>query len=211
MGTNPACVPSNRVSGNMGEVPFRDLDLVRRACGGDGEAFGLLVERYQDYIYNAVVHLVGAGQDAEDLTQETFLKAYRSITGFRRKAQFSTWLYGIMLNCVRSHWRKAGRHGEVTSLSPGAADQDPLPEPPASGEEPLAGVTRRETVELVRRSIGGLPEDLREVIVLRDLQGMSYEELADCLGLPLGTVKSRLFRARSALKDRIAPFVAEGL
>jgi len=195
----------------MAEVPYSDPDLVGRACGGESDAFGLLVEKYQDYIYNAVVHLVGRGLDAEDLTQEVFLKAYRSVSGFRRKAQFSTWLYGIMLNCVRSHWRRQGRRCDAVSLNPAGVDEDPVPEPASPGDGPLVGVVRRETVELVRRSIKELPQDLREVIVMRDLQGMSYEELAYCIGVPLGTVKSRLFRARFALRQRIAPLVGEGL
>jgi len=190
----------------MEPVPCSDEELVRRACAGHTDAFGALVERHQDRIYNAVAYLVGAAHDAEDLTQEVFLKAYRSINGFKGKATFSTWLYSIMLNCVRTHWRRTGRRAQVVSLNAAQGDDDhPLSDPPSTAEGPFEEVLRRETVESVRMAIGELPAELREVIVLRDLEGLSYEQLAVSLRLPLGTVKSRLYRARSALKDKITP------
>ncbi len=195
----------------MDEVSCSDAELVRRTCRGESDAFALLVSRHQDYVYNAVVHLVGQGWDAEDLAQEVFLKAYRSIGGFRRKARFSTWLYGIMLNCVRSHWRRQGRRPRVVSLNPGVADDGPAPDPPSPQDGPLDQAVRSERVSFVRCCIAKLPEELREVIVLRDLEGLSYKELARSLSLPLGTVKSRLFRARRALRARIVPVMADEL
>ena len=180
-----------------------------RARRGEVEAYAQLVTRYQDYIYNAVVRLVSSEHEAEDLAQEVFLKAYRGLREFRRDATFKTWLYGIMLNTVRSHWRTRGRKPEAMSLDAEDADGNPTFDPPADTDDPVEGVMRADRIEIVRRAIGELEEELREVIVLRDIQGLSYEELADSLGLPIGTVKSRLFRARGMLKDKVAPVLQE--
>ena len=90
----------------MAEASPSDAELVRKAQAGRADAFGLLVQRHQDYVYNAVCHLIGSGQDAEDIAQEVFVSAYRALAGFEGRARFTTWLYGIMLNSVRSHWRR---------------------------------------------------------------------------------------------------------
>jgi RNA polymerase sigma-70 factor (ECF subfamily) len=185
-------------------------ELIARSQDGDTEGFAQLVDRYQDYMHNAIVHLVGPGADAEDLFQEVFMKAYRGIDGFRRRSRFSTWLYGIMLNCVRSHWRRAGRGPKVMSLEAGGEDESSAPDPAdCSGTGPMEEVLKQERVEVVRRSIRRLRPNLREVLVLRDLQGLAYEELAETLDVPLGTVKSRLARARRALRDEIQPILGE--
>jgi RNA polymerase sigma-70 factor (ECF subfamily) len=179
-----------------------DADLVKRARAGDVRAFGRLVERHQDHIYNAVYHMVGDEQDAEDIAQDVFMKAYSHLNGFEGRARFSTWLYGIMLNTVRSHWRRAARR---STLSLGSAQENPRPDPPARGDGPARTAVRREQVDAVRAAIAGLDEEWREIIVLRDIRGLTYDELAETLQLPAGTVKSRLHRARQALKDRLAP------
>jgi RNA polymerase sigma-70 factor (ECF subfamily) len=196
------------VDDDMADATVSDSDLVLRACRGDTDAFADLVDRYQDYIYNAVVHMVGPSADAEDLAQEAFLKAFRSLKGFRREAEFSTWLYGIMLNCVRSHWRRQGRRKDAASLTDKAAANGAMNEPRSPEDDPFAHSVRAETVAAVRKAIAGLDTELREVIVMRDIQGLSYQQLAQTLRLPLGTVKSRLFRARFALKERISPALA---
>jgi len=193
----------------MAEASQKDVDLVARTCSGECEAFGVLVSRYEGQVYNAVVHLVGES-DAEDIAQEVFMKAFRGLGGFRREARFSTWLYGIMMNCVRTHWRSRRRRRGLFSLDGGNPHEDPLVDPPSLQDGPVADSVRRETVEMVRRAIGGLDGDLREVIVLRDIEGLSYDEVSHVLGLPLGTVKSRLFRARSVLKDKMAPLWRDG-
>lgn len=181
---------------------YSESVLLDRAQRGDVEAYGELVLRNQDYIHNAVYHMVGSAEDAEDLTQEVFVKAFRAIGRFRRKSKFSTWLYGIMLNSVRNHWRRSRK---VLSLDAGVGDDGSLrPDPEADTEGPGELTIRRERVQIVRGAIGELDEDMREIIVLRDLQGLSYEELQEALDLPAGTVKSRLFRARAALKERLA-------
>ena len=182
-----------------------DAELVKLAQTGQRRAFGLLVERHQDYVYNSVCYLVGGGQDAEDIAQEVFVSAYRALAGFQGRAQFTTWLYGIMLNSVRSYWR---RRKKVTVLSVGAGDEDDDPGVQLSAQQdgPAEMSVRAERVRVVQAAIAGLDEDLREIIVLRDIQGLSYEELAEALELPDGTVKSRLYRARRELMERLKPF-----
>jgi RNA polymerase sigma-70 factor (ECF subfamily) len=183
-----------------------DAELVQQAQTGRREAFGLLVERHQDYVYNSVCYLVGSGQDAEDIAQEVFVSAYRALGRFEGRARFTTWLYGIMLNSVRSYWR---RRRKVTVLSVGASDDgddDPAAQVPAKQDGPAEMSMRAERVQAVRAAIAGLSDDLREIIVLRDIQGLSYDELAEALELPDGTVKSRLYRARRELMERLKPF-----
>ena len=196
--------------GSMDEVVHSDADLVTRTCSGEAQAFGALVSRHEGHIYNAVVHLVGSGPDAEDIAQEVFMKAFRGLGGFRGRASFSTWLYGIMLNCVRTHWPRKRSRTRVFSLNPGTSDEDQPFDPPSPQDGPVESSVRSETIEMVRHAIGELPGELREVVVLRDIEGLSYDEMSRALGMPLGTVKSRLFRARLALKERIAPALADG-
>ncbi|MFW6457060.1 MAG: sigma-70 family RNA polymerase sigma factor [Planctomycetota bacterium] len=188
----------------MNNTSANESDLIDRAKDGDREAFTVLVRRYQDYVHNAVVHMVGRGQDAEDLSQEVFLKAFRGISGFKQRSKFSTWLYGIMLNCVRSFWRRQGRGPDEVSLDAGGDPDCSAPDPKgASHERPLDHLLSKERVEIVRAAIHKLDPKRKEVIVLRDLQGLSYKELATCLEVPVGTIKSRLARARSALREKI--------
>ena len=182
-----------------------DLQLIEQAQEGDADAFGRLVERHQDYIYNAVRHLVGHGGDADDIAQEVFVKAYRNLRTFAGRARFTTWLYGIMLNTVRSFWRKRKRRATLSLTPHGEDGERPTADPPDTGDGPAELTEKREQVEAVRAAIAGLDDDLREIIVLRDIQGLSYEDLADSLGVPAGTVKSRLHRARHALKRRLEP------
>jgi len=180
----------------------RERRLVARAQQGDVDAYSELIKANQDSIFGAIYHLVGNKEDAEDIAQEVFLKAYRGIRRFRGAASFSTWLYGIMLNCVRTHWRRATHAVETLD-----GDADGRHDPPAPGGGPEEEALRRERIGAVRRAIAGLDEEAREVVVLRDIRGLSYEEMAAAIGAPVGTVKSRLHRARQALKTRLAPLL----
>jgi RNA polymerase sigma-70 factor (ECF subfamily) len=193
----------------MPEARPSDMELVRSARNGNVDAFGVLVTRHQDYIHNAVFHLVGNRQDAEELSQEVFVRAFSSLDGFRGKARFTTWVYGIMLNTVRSHWRRAGRH---TVLSLDASDEEDAhgnPGPVSPADTPQEASLRLEDIDTVRRAIAHLDEDLREITVLRDIQGLTYDELAATLGVPQGTVKSRLHRARHQLKAKLLPYYGD--
>jgi RNA polymerase sigma-70 factor (ECF subfamily) len=190
----------------MVEASQTESELLDRAQSGDAAAYGELIRRNQDYIYNAVVHMVGSGPDAEDLAQDVFVKAFKAIERFRRQSKFSTWLYGIMLNTVRNYWR---RRRTIYSLDAGGDEDHSAPDPEAEADGPARLAQRRERVRAVRQAIGRMSEDMREILVLRDIQGLTYEELQETLDLPAGTVKSRLYRARAALKDELAGGWAE--
>jgi RNA polymerase sigma-70 factor (ECF subfamily) len=187
------------------DVPSREAELVERARNGDVGAFGRLVEASQDYIYNAVFHMVGDDQDAADITQEVFMRAFRKLDRFEGRARFTTWAYGIMLNCVRSHWRRTKRRTVLPLASDSADGDSSRTDPAADTAGPVEAAERREKVEDVRTAIAALDEDLREIIVLRDIEGLSYEELGNALELEAGTVKSRLHRARQALRQKLEP------
>jgi len=188
----------------MAEATTSEAELLRRARSGEVEAFGQLVEHYQDYVYNVVFHLVGSDREAEDIAQEVFMRAYTHLDRFQGRARFSTWLYGIALNCARTMWRKRGRRGRVV-MSQADGDAD-MPLPAANADGPEDELLRQERVAQVRAAIAALDGEMREAIVLRDIQGLAYEEMAEVLGVALGTVKSRLHRARQALRDILGPF-----
>lgn len=182
-----------------------DAQLVRRAKGGDRRSFDLLVQRHHNLVYNTAYRMLGDTGSAEDATQTAFIRAYRSLNRFRGKSAFSTWLYRIVsnvcLDALRS--RKGDTVGlEVSYDGDEEAQERPLPDESA---EPAANAERSELQRIVHRAISQLPEDYRMVLVLYDITGFSYEEIAGILQIPLGTVKSRLNRARLALRDVIAP------
>lgn len=183
-----------------------DRECVIRCQKGDVEAFSALVERHQKKMLNLAYRMTGDYEEACDCVQEAFLAAYRGIGKFRREARFSTWIYGIVVNHTRNRLRQLksrhGHEGMIKDPSSGGAaswgDCDGMP----SMEESVADRWERKEMEAkVQACIGGLDEDFRAVLVLKDIQDLSYEEIQDALHIPAGTVKSRLFRARLALKN----------
>lgn len=185
-----------------------DHHLVAACQRGDVEAFGRLVEKYQKKMLNLACRMVGDYDAACETVQETFLAAYRGIGKFRRDAEFSTWLYEICLNQARNRLKKekalASRRGPSLD-DPVELEDGGRIEREASAGAPLPDeqFERKEVQGKVQACIRALDPEYREVLVLRDIQGMSYEEIGGILHLPDGTVKSRLFRARDALKDRL--------
>ena len=182
-----------------------DAGFVARCRRGETEAFAVLVRRHQKKMLNVAFRMIGDYDEACDVVQEAFLSAYRAIGKFRGDARFSTWLCGIVLNHSRSHMRrKAARsRREAGSLDDPVKSKDGsfLNEPRSQEESIVERLEKRERDEKVQDCIGFLDGEQREVLVLRDIQGFSYEEIGVLLKLPEGTVKSRLFRARNALKD----------
>ena len=177
-----------------------DRGLVTAAAGGSREAFDELVLHYQVTVLNLVRAMTAADGDAEDLAQETFVRAWRSIGRFRSDSTFRTWLFGIAINVVRTHRGKRSRLRRLFWSPPKEADVnvnvDPLERASVDDgiEAPLA------MREVIDRALATLPEDMREAVVLRDVQGLDYREIAEALGLPLGTVESRIFRGRQRLR-----------
>lgn len=176
-----------------------ELALVKRSAEGDEAAFERLVVENEKLIYNVALKLTGNPDDAEDAAQEAFIKAYRNIGQFRGESRFSGWLYRLCYNAAMDNMRK-NRDPNLRSLT--AEDgsdaeidvEDPSPTPEENAE-------REETRRLVREAVAQLPDDKREIIVMREFSNMSYTDIADALGVGEGTVKSRLNRARAALAD----------
>jgi len=206
-----------QASGDVRAVGTVDEDrrLVDRAKAGDVRAFEALVRRYERWVFTLALRMVGDRGDAEDIAQEVFLKAYRGLQGFRGGSRFSTWLYAIASHhCLSylagrgSRVRRAERTGNPTDrqggVLPSALDRvaDASPGPDAVLE-------RHELRRVIQNELVQLTEQHRIVLILRDIQGMSYEGIAETLGVELGTVRSRLHRARMELKARLEPLLAD--
>ena len=179
-----------------------ERQMVAAARSGDHRAFEALVLKYQDRIYRLIQRLVSNADVVDDLAQEVFIRAYRSLGDFKGESSLYTWLYKIALNLCRNHYRTQGRrpaHEELdeTDGATGLATAEGTPEDEAF---------RREFWEHLRRGLDELPAEQREAVVFADLEGMSYEDMADVMGVPIGTVRSRIFRGRRALPGRLAAF-----
>jgi RNA polymerase sigma-70 factor (ECF subfamily) len=182
---------------------------VSRTIGGDGAAFAAIVERYQDRLHNAIYRLVGSPEDARDLLQDAFVKAYENLDGFRGGSSLYTWLFRIAVNTALSHRRK--RKWTHVGLGP-ASDDDPAAEagwPDPAAPDPADPMLAAETEAAVQHALNGLDEEHRTIVVLRDIQHCDYHDMAEILGLPAGTVKSRLHRARLMLRDKLKPLLKQ--
>ena len=184
-----------------------DQVLVRRVQRGDKAAFDVLVRKYQHKIVKLVTRYVHDGAEALDVTQEAFIKAYRAIHGFRGDSAFYTWLYRIAINTAKNHLVAEGRR----PLDHGVDLQDPEQYEAQSRlrdvDTPERLLLTDEIQRTVEAAIAALPEDLRTAIVLRELEGMSYEQIAETMGCPVGTVRSRIFRAREAIDEKLKPLL----
>lgn len=175
-----------------------DAQLIEQTLAGKSTAFGLLVQKYQDRLYNTIVHVVGSTEDALDVVQDAFVQAFVKLDSFQQSSAFYTWLYRIAFNVAAS---KRRRHKPTLSVEQARE---------ASGREPIdKQLNPSEQIELdersrqVRRAIAALTEEHRTVLVLREIDGCCYETIAEVLALPIGTVRSRLHRARLQLRDRL--------
>jgi len=195
---------------SRGEEYDSDSALVERALSQDLAAFEQLVARYQNRIMGFVARMLNDREEAEDVTQEVFIKAYRSLDSFRGASSFSTWLYRIAQNlCIdRARKRKRSPQQAYSLDEPINKDEDSGGREIADfSTEPSLGVEREELRRQVRHTVAEMPEKLRSVLVMCDIQGMAYEDIAKTLECPIGTVKSRLFHARADLARRLRPYV----
>jgi len=172
-----------------------DRELVRRIRDGDAEALRAIVERYQDRIFSLIYGIVRDRHEVEDVAQEVFLKVYTRIQAFDERSKFYTWLYRVAANAAKDHVKKRIRRPAV------ALEEDDVV--PSAGDSPVAHAAAAETRRLVREAIAALPLRYREVLTLRELEGLSYNEIAGVLQISIGTVESRLHRARAKLKRRM--------
>jgi RNA polymerase sigma-70 factor (ECF subfamily) len=193
-----------------GSVMHADTALVQRAKANDRAAFNEIVLRYKDKVYNYIYRMVRNATDAEDLTQETFVRAYLSLHSFQSRASLNTWLFRIATNLCIDHSRRAKRtQGLVTSLSPDNEEEEEglQRDIPDATFDPQRLLLNKELGEKLEKALQELPEKLRMVVLLYDVEGLSYEEIAAIAGCPLGTVKSRLFNARAVLRRKLEPYL----
>ncbi|MCH7853355.1 MAG: RNA polymerase sigma factor RpoE [Proteobacteria bacterium] len=184
-----------------------DAQLVRRVQKGDKGAFDLLVLKYQHKIVNLVMRYVRDPDQALDITQEAFLKAYRALPRFRGESLFYTWLYRIAVNTAKNYLAAQRRRPMDIELDLQDPEQFDLHAKLRETDTPEGITLRQELSETVQRAIEALPEDLRTAIILRELDGMSYEEIAQTMECPVGTVRSRIFRARDAIGKKIGNLI----
>lgn len=185
-----------------------DLILVERVQAGDREAFGLLVSKYQRKLLRLVMRLVRDPAEAEDVTQEAFIKAYRALPNFRGDSAFYTWLYRIGVNTAKnwliSHSRRMPTVSDIAGDETDGLDEGGLLR---DDETPDQVLMSKQIGETVNAAMEALPEDLRTAITLREIDGLSYEEIAAVMDCPIGTIRSRIFRAREAIAARLRPLL----
>jgi RNA polymerase sigma-70 factor (ECF subfamily) len=185
-----------------------DRQLVERAQQGDKKAFGLLVDKYQRKLARLLSRFIRDPAEVEDVTQEAFIKAYRALPAFRGDSAFYTWLYRIGINTAKNYLMALGRRAP-TSTEVDAEDAEGFDE----GEQlrdintPESLLLSNEIAETVNATIEKLPEELRRAIQMRELEGMSYEDIAQAMDCPIGTVRSRIFRAREAIAEQLRPLL----
>lgn len=177
--------------------------LVQDFLDGDVQGFNRLVLLYQTKIYNLALNYVKSQEEAKDLAQDIFVTVYRSLPKLREKEKFTSWLYQIAINHCRNRYKKLSRRGYFNNIS--LDDEESFLQIPGD-EGPEKSLQRQNTINLVRSTIDSLPEAEKEIILLRDIQELAYEEISAILDIPLGTVKSKLNRARTSLKDRLKKF-----
>jgi RNA polymerase sigma-70 factor (ECF subfamily) len=179
------------------DLPSPDLLLARRAAGGGADAWEELIALYGERVYNLAFHFAGSAPDADDLTQEIFLRLYQNLRSYRGDVPLAGWALRLSRNLCIDHYRRARHERRAVAVS-----EEVLARLPA-GDDPHARAHKRQQLREVYRALEQMPEELAEVVLLRDLQGWTLEETAAGLDLPLGTVKSRLHRARLDLAARI--------
>jgi len=180
-----------------------ELALIARARKGDGDAYGQLVQANQDRIYASVLRQVRDEHKAMDITQEAFIQAYRAIDTYEDRARFSTWMYRIAMNLITSHYRHERAQKRGGSQTETSLNIEGMPEPGADQRSPDDAVAASDLGVLVRAAIDELDDEYRDVVVMRDLQDLSYEEIAETLKIAPGTVRSRLHRGREKLREKL--------
>jgi RNA polymerase sigma-70 factor (ECF subfamily) len=181
-----------------------DGQLIRAACRGDSAAFGLLVRRYQDRLCTSLLYVCGSHDEAEDVAQEAFVQAYVKLASFAGQSAFYTWLYRIAFNAAISRRRKRRDETSVEETRDASGN-----EPHDGAEQAEERLLREERAVLVRQALAALSDEHRTILVLREIEGCDYDEIAGVLEVPVGTVRSRLHRARLQLKEQLDAILGE--
>ena len=196
------------LAADFGETVTTDEQLVERALAGDSDAFGEVVRRWERKIYALAYGITGSVEDARDAAQETFISAYRNLQGFRGEAKVSSWLHRIAVNQCITRKRRArvraetGIEDELETVGERFLATD-------ARESPARAAEAKERTEAVRRAVAALPPELREVVVLKEFEDLTFQEIADALQIPLSTVKSRLYTALKQLRLRLERYSME--
>ena len=190
-------------------TPERDEDflIVQRVQAGDKKAYNLLVAKYQRRVARLLTRMVKNQEDIDDVVQDTFIKAYRAIGNFRGESAFYTWIYRIAINTAKNHLVSRNRRSGSHDIDIADAELYGHTEQLSDNATPEAQALTEEIKQKVGEAIHKLPPDLRQAITLRELEGLSYEEIADAMDCPIGTVRSRIFRAREAIDKKLNPLL----
>jgi RNA polymerase sigma-70 factor (ECF subfamily) len=192
-------VVSAEQAARVPNLELEDAQIIERTLCGEPEAFNLLVHRWERQIYGLALRMLGRDDEAKDATQETFLSAYRNLSKFRGEAKFSSWIYRIALNICNTKLR--GRSKNVVSLE---EQQENIGfEVVADSEDLAEGIQRDQVARHVRRALQGLPPDMRQVIVMKEYEDLKFSEIAEILGIPVSTVKTRMYTGLAELKKRL--------
>lgn len=181
--------------------PPSDQSLIDQTLAGRREAFGLLVERYQHRLYHGLLHVLGSAEDAQDVAQDAFVNAFEKLASFKGQAAFYSWLFRIALNAGVSAKRKTRRMTVSVEARREAAGLEPADDDPSN--EPSHAMHVSDRQRLVRQALSELSEEFRTALVLKEMDGMSYEEIATVVDVPLGTVRSRIHRARMEMRAKL--------
>jgi len=192
----------------MGENEL-DSALVERVQQGDKRAFDLLVRKYQHKVVGLVSRYVKNHSECEDIAQEAFIRAWRAIGSFRGESAFYTWLYKIAVNTAKNHLVAMGRRPPADDIAIDDAAFIPGADRMQETATPERELMRQEIEQTVFSTVQSLPEELRTAITLREVDGLSYEEIAEAMGCPIGTVRSRIFRAREAIDEKLRPLLSD--
>jgi len=184
-----------------------DYALIRAFQNGEKAAFDTLVLRYQDRVFNLCIRFLGDYHEAEDTAQDVFVKVYNSLKKFRFESSFFTWLYRIAVNSCKNRvnslefrFRKSNTRTDISDDALKGFERENMADPPSN---PASELQNKEMMKILQKAINSLPSDQKAVVILRDIQGMSYEEITDITGFKLGTIKSRLSRARNSLREKL--------
>lgn len=185
-----------------------DLLLVERARNGDKRAFELLVEKYRRKVIRLLSRMIRDSEEVEDIAQEAFIKAYRALPQYRGDAAFYTWLYRIAVNTAKNYLAARSRNVlTVSDMAGNDEDRDEEYRMAPDLDTPDAQLLSKQIAYAVNEAVEALPEELRTAITLREIEGMSYEDIATVMGCPIGTVRSRIFRAREAIAAKLRPIL----
>lgn len=185
-----------------------DQQLVERVQSGDKKAFDVLVLKYQQKIANLISRYIRDPEEVKDVVQEAFIKAYRALPNFRGDSAFYTWMYRVAINTAKNYLATQGRRPPNDDIEADTAEQMDMGSKLKEQATPENLAANEDIKETIQAALDGLPDELRTAIILREIEGLSYEEIAQAMECPIGTVRSRIFRARDAIDQKLAPLLA---